>query len=83
MLFEKGLLLDNVAVHPEYQRKGLGKELINFAGSKAIQNGYSEIYLYTNERMTENISIYKHLGFIETERCLKNGRSAVYMRKQL
>jgi ribosomal protein S18 acetylase RimI-like enzyme len=81
MHFEKGMLLDNVAILPEYQGKGLGKKLIEFAESEAAQQGYSEIYLYTNERMTENINIYSHLGFIETERRLINDRPAVYMRK--
>jgi ribosomal protein S18 acetylase RimI-like enzyme len=81
MYFEKGILLDNVAVLPEYQGKGLGKKLIIFAEKEAIEQGYSEIYLYTNERMTENINIYNHLGYIETERRLINDRPAIYMRK--
>jgi len=28
---------------------------------------------YTNERMTENIEIYKRLGYIETERKIERG----------
>ena len=75
--------LEAIGIAPEYQGKGLGKKLIEFAEREAIRQGYPEIYLYTNEHMTNNISIYSHLGFIETERCLKNDRPAVYMRKSL
>ena len=35
MLFEKGLLLDNVAVHPDFQGNGLGSKLINYAENEA------------------------------------------------
>jgi ribosomal protein S18 acetylase RimI-like enzyme len=83
MLFEKGFLLDNVAVHPEFQGQGLGKMLMDFAEKEARSQGYPEIYLYTHELMTDNIKMYGHLGYVETERRFEEGRPRVYMRKLL
>jgi ribosomal protein S18 acetylase RimI-like enzyme len=80
---EQALLLDNVAVHPDYQGKGLGRKLIELAESESLRLGFSTIILYTNERMTENIDLYKKLGFMETERRFEQGYRRVYMRKDL
>jgi ribosomal protein S18 acetylase RimI-like enzyme len=80
---EQALLLDNVAVHPEYQRRGLGQKLIELAEAEARRLGFSTIILYTNERMTENIKLYKKLGFVETEQRVEQGYQRVYMRKDL
>lgn len=49
-----GLLLDNLAVFPAYQGQGFGRKLIEFAESVAEQQGYSQLDLYTHERMFEN-----------------------------
>ena len=78
-----GLLLDNVAVLPEYQDQGYGRKLIEFAESKAQQQGFSQLDLYTHERMLENIEIYTHLGYRETKRCTEMGYQRIYMRKDL
>lgn len=77
------ILLDNVAVHPDHQGKGLGMRLINLAESEAIDHGYTAIDLYTHECMTENIERYNSLGYVETVRKKVRGYSRVYMRKSL
>ena len=77
------LLLDNVAVHPEFQGRGLGKQLCLFAEQRAIEHGFSEIRLYTHETMVENVAIYKKLGYEEFERRHELGFARIYMRKQL
>ena len=77
------ILLDNVAVHPGQQGKGLGRYLINLAESEAIERGFDKIQLYTHERMTENFEIYKSLGYLETERKNVQGYDRIYMEKQL
>lgn len=79
----KGILLDNVAVHPDYQGKGLGKHLINFAESEALGQGFKALDLYTHECMNENIELYKSLGYEETIRKEVQGYSRVYMQKSL
>ena len=79
--FEQGILLDNVAVHPQHQGKGLGRKLIDLAEKEAQQQGYTEIHLYTHELMIENIKLYNFLGYIETERRSERGYQRIYMRK--
>jgi ribosomal protein S18 acetylase RimI-like enzyme len=78
---EQDLLLDNLAVHPDYQRRGFGRKLIELAEAEALRLGFSTISLYTNVQMTENIDLYKKLGFIETERRQEDGYQRVFMRK--
>jgi len=79
----QSLLVDNVAVHPDYQRKGLGRQLMALAEEEARRLGFATVTLYTNERMTENIELYKRLGYTETERKTEQGYQRVYMRKSV
>lgn len=46
---ERNLLLDNVAVHPDYQSRGFGQRLITFTEEKAKTARLDRITLYTNE----------------------------------
>ena len=78
-----GILLDNVAVHPDQQGKGIGRRLVNLAESEARDLGFEKLDLYTHECMDENIEIYKALGYIETERKEEQGYNRVYMQKSL
>ena len=78
-----GLLLDNVAVHPDHQGRGLGRRLIDFAEAEARREGYAALDLYTHEAMTENIAMYRALGYAETGRRVEHGYRRVYMRKPL
>jgi ribosomal protein S18 acetylase RimI-like enzyme len=80
---EQSFLLDNVAVNPDYQRRGLGRKLIEFAEAEALRLGFSSIILYTNVQMTENIDLYRKLGFVETGRKQEHGYQRVHMRKHL
>ena len=80
---DEGILLDNVAVHPAHQRRGLGKQLISFAETEARSLGYEALDLYTHERMHENIELYRSLGYEETARREVSGYRRVYMRKRL
>ena len=77
------LLLDNIAVHPEHQGRGLGRALLDLADAEARSQGYGELRLYTHERMTENIAMYTYLGWIETGRGEQDGYQRVFMRKPL
>ena len=77
------LLLDNVAVRPEAQGRGFGKELILFAQEEARRRGHPAVRLYTNQAMTENVAFYERLGFTETHRCEDKGFRRVFMEKRL
>jgi ribosomal protein S18 acetylase RimI-like enzyme len=77
------LLLDNVAVHPDHQGRGLGRRLVAFAEEEARRLGYAELRLYTHQRMTENIALYTRLGFRETGRGTEAGYDRVFMTKPI
>lgn len=80
---KSGILLDNVAVHPGHQGKGLGRRFLELAESEARSQGYTFIDLYTHECMIENIGMYKAFGYVETGRKTEHGYNRVYMRKAL
>ena len=77
------MLLDNVAVAPFAQGLGLGRRMLEFAERAARDAGLRSIRLYTNEAMTENISLYSRMGYSETHRADEMGLRRVYMAKQL
>ena len=79
----QGLLLDNIAVLPDCQGRGIGRRLIEFAEAAARRRGFSEIHLYTHALMTENIALYRRVGFVETHRVSEKGYDRVYMTKRL
>lgn len=77
------MLLDNVAVDPDAQGSGLGRLMLEYAEQAARAAGYRAIRLYTNEAMTENISLYSRIGYAETHRVEEKGLKRVYMIKIL
>jgi ribosomal protein S18 acetylase RimI-like enzyme len=77
------LFVDNVAVAPRHQGRGLGRELLVFAEERAEREGLPEIRLYTNEKMHENLAVYAKLGFEETGRGVDGGYRRMFMRKRL
>ncbi len=79
----EGFLLDNVAVHPAYQRQGIGRMLLEHAEQRARVADHSSIVLYTNELMVENRYLYAQIGYREYARRTEQGLSRVYMRKLL
>lgn len=77
------MLLDNVAVSPDAQGRGYGRELMQWAEIAARQAGYARIRLYTQESMTENLDIYQRYGYVETHRAEEIGLKRVFMEKPL
>jgi len=80
---EEGFLIDNVAVDPSHRGQGLGKALLEFAEAEARRAGFNSIYLYTHEKMTENLALYSRIGYVEYDRHSKGEFSLVCMRKHL
>jgi N-acetylglutamate synthase-like GNAT family acetyltransferase len=80
---EDGFLIDNIAVHPSWQGKGLGHALLRLAESRARAADFISIYLYTHEKMTENQALYARFGYVEYLRRTDDGLTRVYMRKSL
>lgn len=77
------LLLDNVAVDPAFQGRGVGRALIAFAEDRAREAGFTEIRLYTHAKMIENQKLYAALGYRETGRHEQDGFDRVFMVKPL
>ena len=80
---EDHLLLDNVAVAPAFQGRGLGRALMAFADDEARRLGFDEVRLYTHVVMTEDQALHTRLCFEETHRGEQDGYDRVFMRKRL
>ncbi len=80
---DEEFLIDNVVVDPSHRGKGLGRALLEFAESEARRAGFDSIYLYTHEKMAENLALYSRIGYVEYERRSQGEFSIVYMRKHL
>lgn len=76
-----GLLIDNIAVAEAARGAGHGRGLMGFAEAEARRRGHARVWLYTNEKMTENIALYTRLGYRETHREVQAGFSRVFMEK--
>lgn len=77
------LWLDNVAIVPAAQGRGLGRRLLGHAEDEARRLGLSEIRLLTNERYVDNIAMYTRHGYRETHREPYRGTDLVYFVKTL
>jgi GNAT superfamily N-acetyltransferase len=80
---DEGFLLDSIAVDPTAQRRGIGRQLLEFAEAEARRLGFESIYLMTNEKMTENRALYERIGYVLFDRRAVDGYSRVLMRKAL
>ena len=75
--------LENVAVYPAFSGMGIGKLLIRYVEDEARNLGLVAVELYTNEAMTENLSLYPALGYEEYDRRREAGFNRVYYRLQV
>jgi ribosomal protein S18 acetylase RimI-like enzyme len=78
------LLIANVAVSPAHQGYGYGRALLGHAEELARSLGLEEVRLYTNGSFTDNIKLYKHVGYrVDREEVHPQFGAAVYMSKRL
>lgn len=79
--------VNNVAVHPDYRKKGIGGTLLKTALSFAKQSGAEEAFLEVREGNDDAIRLYESMGFkrlgIRKGYYENNGENAVVMRKDL
>ena len=69
-------MLENIAVSPDRQGRGFGRQLLDFAEAEATRCGWTAVTLYTNALMTTNIAIYTARGYVETGRVTERASSA-------
>lgn len=68
------LLIENLAVAPTFQGRGLARRLLAHAEALAADLGYREIRLYTNKQFRENIALYLKFGYhIDSEAPFRGG----------
>jgi ribosomal protein S18 acetylase RimI-like enzyme len=78
------LLIVNVAVLPAYQGYGYGRALLVHAEELALSLGLQEVRLYTNGSFTDNVTLYKRVGYrVDREEVHPQLGTAVYMSKRL
>ncbi len=76
-------LIWSIAIHPDFQSRGLGLRLLRLAEDETRERGYRKIRLYTNSLFTENIALYRWFGYKETGREPFLVSILVHMTKQL
>jgi ribosomal protein S18 acetylase RimI-like enzyme len=77
------LLVESVAVDPNFQRRGIGRALMAHAERHAEEHDLDELRLYTNAAMTENLNLYPRLGYREDDRRTEDGFDRVFFSKRL
>jgi len=78
------LLLENLAVAPAQQRKGIGHRLMAHVEAMARARGLPQVRLYTNKAFTTNLDFYHKLGYtLEREEPIKGGGFLVHFAKSV
>lgn len=77
------LLVENLAVRPDRQGRGVGTLLLAHAERAASDLHLPSVRLYTNELMTENLLWYPSRGYRETGRRQDGPYSRVLFEKRL
>ncbi len=80
---DEGFLIDVIAVQPKHQGSGAGRALLELAEREALRQGFDSIYLFTNEKMSENRALYARIGYVEYRRLVLENRTRVFLRKAL
>lgn len=56
----------NLGVDPDFEGRGLGKEMMEFAEDLAGKRGRGKVTLVTNKKNQRSKSFYKNLGYVLT-----------------
>jgi ribosomal protein S18 acetylase RimI-like enzyme len=77
------LHIENVAVHPERHGWGFGRDLMDYAEAEARRRGLTQMDLYTNALMRENLAFYPQLGWNMAGARREQGFDRVYFAKSI
>lgn len=75
--------VENIAVAASERGSGLGTRLLDLADEQARAAGATEVRLYTNAGMTENVAYYPRRGFRETGRRRSDGYDRVFFARSV
>jgi ribosomal protein S18 acetylase RimI-like enzyme len=59
------LYIHRLAVHPQFQKKGIGKKMMDFAEKYAKSNNYESVRLDTFSKNKRNNIFYENRGYIK------------------
>jgi ribosomal protein S18 acetylase RimI-like enzyme len=76
-------VITNLAVEPSRQGSGVGRLMMRFVEERAAERGCQRVTLFTHELMVENVSFYNRLGYSEEGRRVADGRSRVYLARNI
>ena len=78
------LLIENIAVLPDHQGRGIGGALLHHADEVARSRGLPALRLYTNAAFATNIELYARYGYEHVRRePLPLGGELVHMKRRL
>lgn len=77
------LWIENLAVRPDCQGKGLGRQLLAHAERKASEAGRTETRLLTNAAFEANVALYQRVGYRIVRREPFMGGTSIHMSKKL
>lgn len=68
--------LRRMRVHPDHQRRGYGRRLLEALEARARAHGFERIVLDTNEHLRAARALYEAHGYNETRRSIRGSASA-------
>ena len=77
------VLVENVAVEPAVQGRGIGRRLMAYAEAEARSLGVGEVRLFTNERFADDLRFYERLGYEEFDRRPYMDSTLVFLAKRV
>ncbi len=80
---DDSIKVNNLVVDPSAQGRGYSRVLMDHAEDMARAQGLAAVTLFTNEKMHENITLYRKIGFTETGRKTEDGFNRVFFRKNV
>jgi GNAT superfamily N-acetyltransferase len=75
------VLIENVAVDPDWQRTGVGSTVMAYAEIYVHELGLRDLRLYTNAATSENVTLYSRLGYSEVDCRTDDGFQRVLLSK--
>jgi ribosomal protein S18 acetylase RimI-like enzyme len=80
---DDSIKVNNLVVDPSSQGRGYSRVLMDHAEDMARAQDLAAVTLFTNEKMHENITLYRKIGFTETGRKTEDGFNRVFFRKNV
>lgn len=75
--------IEALAVSNKWRRKGVGRQLLDYADRDGLRAGCRRAIFYTNAQNFENIAYFRAKGFQETDRRFEEGYERVYLERYL